>query len=296
MDRIPSTPGIYAIRNLINGHIYVGSAVNLQKRRQSHFTMLKHGKHPNRHLKSAFAKYGEDAFAFEVLEHVQDKKNLIDREQHYIDTLKPAYNIAPKADSQIGVKRTEESRLRMSRPRSPEARARITEANHRAAKYRSKPSYTRPLGISHAPEVRIKIAKTLTGRKRPPEVVAKIADVKRGKKQRPRSEKAKQRMKEAQALRREKEAQQPKKPLTPEHRAKLSAANKGKHAHNKGKPAWNKGIPISEEQKTKYRMSRAKNTIARRIQMNQESMHDQLERDKDAKSDIKQLRLWDDII
>ena len=47
MESIPKKSGIYQIRNLVNGKIYVGSAVNLRARMQSHFGELKNNKHNN---------------------------------------------------------------------------------------------------------------------------------------------------------------------------------------------------------------------------------------------------------
>ena len=86
MESIPKKSGIYQIRNLVNGKVYVGSAVNLRARMQSHFGELKNNKHNNRHLQRAYDKYGLDKFVFEVLEYVE-KDMLLEREQYYIDTL-----------------------------------------------------------------------------------------------------------------------------------------------------------------------------------------------------------------
>ena len=99
MESIPKKSGIYQIRNLVNGKVYVGSAVNLRARMQSHFGELKNNKHNNRHLQRAYDKYGLDKFVFEVLEYVE-KDMLLEREQYYIDTLNvvnEGYNICPIA-------------------------------------------------------------------------------------------------------------------------------------------------------------------------------------------------------
>jgi len=84
--------GIYKIRNLVNGKIYVGSAVDFDKRKREHFNLLKNNKHVNKHLQSSWNLNGEDSFLFEIIEEVHDKENLIEREQCYIDILKPSYN------------------------------------------------------------------------------------------------------------------------------------------------------------------------------------------------------------
>lgn len=50
-----------------------------------------------------------------MIELVEDKSKLIEREQFYLDTLKPRYNCNLVAGSPLGVKHTEESRLNMSK-------------------------------------------------------------------------------------------------------------------------------------------------------------------------------------
>lgn len=45
MGDIPRKSGIYQIRNLVNGKVYVGSAVNLQHRRREHRSDLRNGNH-----------------------------------------------------------------------------------------------------------------------------------------------------------------------------------------------------------------------------------------------------------
>ena len=60
--------GVYTITNLIDGKIYVGKAKNVRMREQGHFSALRKNKHVNKHLQSAFNKYGEENFVFELLE------------------------------------------------------------------------------------------------------------------------------------------------------------------------------------------------------------------------------------
>jgi group I intron endonuclease len=62
--------GIYKIINVINNKFYVGSAVNLKRRKTRHFSELRKNKHNNRHLQAAWNKYGEQAFVFVVVEDV----------------------------------------------------------------------------------------------------------------------------------------------------------------------------------------------------------------------------------
>jgi len=107
--------GIYQIRNQLNSKRYVGSAVNLRRRQRAHFGGLRRGTHSNRHLQNAYNKYGEAAFVFSILEIVENPANLIECEQHHMDTLKPEYNLSPTVGSPLGCHRSPETRRKISR-------------------------------------------------------------------------------------------------------------------------------------------------------------------------------------
>jgi group I intron endonuclease len=153
--------GIYCITNTSNGKRYVGSAVKLQQRRNEHWSRLGQGIHRNPHLQNAFKLYGITVFRFDVIEYC-DKTQLIEREQFFIDTLHPEYNIMPKAGSNIGHRWTDEqkARLKVSRPNSSmkgkhlseEAKAKISKAN---------------TGRVHTQEQKQKVSDKLKGRKMP---------------------------------------------------------------------------------------------------------------------------------
>lgn len=83
-EEIPRASGIYQIRCIPTGKIYVGSAVNLQKRWTQHRSALRHNRHGNKMLQNAWNKYGEYNFDFTLLEFV-DKSNLIHKEQEWMD-------------------------------------------------------------------------------------------------------------------------------------------------------------------------------------------------------------------
>ena len=106
--------GIYQITNTVNGKRYIGSAVDLGQRWAIHRFDLRHGKHGNQILQRSYNKHGEAAFEFEPIELVPDKDNLLAVEQHYLDTIKPEYNICKVAGSHLGVKRSPESCARIS--------------------------------------------------------------------------------------------------------------------------------------------------------------------------------------
>lgn len=114
--------GIYKITNTITGDIYIGSAKNLTKRRCNHFDGLRRKVHHSIHLQRAWDKYGSTAFSFSVIEEMVFPEHydirligehLICREQYYIDTLKPTYNILKEAGTRLGAKLTLEQVLKM---------------------------------------------------------------------------------------------------------------------------------------------------------------------------------------
>jgi group I intron endonuclease len=98
--------GIYKIRSITNNKEYIGSSVNIYKRFKDHKRLLKRNKHHSHHLQNHFNKYGEDDLEFTIIELVNDISLLILKEQHYIDSLKPKFNICLVAGSPLGTKRT----------------------------------------------------------------------------------------------------------------------------------------------------------------------------------------------
>lgn len=79
--------GIYQIRNNVNNKIYVGSTINFIKRKREHFGGLKGKYHGNDHLQKSWDFYGNKSFTFEVLEYVQDKEKLFEREAYWLEKL-----------------------------------------------------------------------------------------------------------------------------------------------------------------------------------------------------------------
>lgn len=106
-------PGIYRILNTIDEKFYIGSAKDLHIRLHLHKSKLKKGIHHSRYLQNSFNKYGAEAFKFEILEECSHEI-LLEREQHYIDTLDPQYNMRSRAQSNLGHKWNEESRRKIS--------------------------------------------------------------------------------------------------------------------------------------------------------------------------------------
>lgn len=175
-----SISGIYQIRNTVNGNVYIGSAVNIGKRWSEHKKDLGNNIHHNRHLQSAWNKYGADCFEFTVIETCFVFA-LIFREQHYLDALKPAYNIAPKAGSSLGVKHTAETRAKISAVRM---------GNKNSLGYKHPPELVERfrlsrIGIKRSPETVAKMSQNQKGRKLTQEHKDKLSKAKKGKKQSP---------------------------------------------------------------------------------------------------------------
>ena len=110
--------GVYKIVNKINGRVYVGSSITLKQRRRRHLLDLKKGVHRARFMQRDFDKCGFQALEFTVIEEVVDLSTLLQREQHWMDTLKPVYNTERVAGSSLGVRHSKEiieaNRLRNS--------------------------------------------------------------------------------------------------------------------------------------------------------------------------------------
>jgi group I intron endonuclease len=107
------TSGVYLIRNSINGKCYIGSAVDIVKRWALHRHHLLKNKHHSPYLQRSYNKYGLVSFTFEVLCNCH-REDLIYFEQKCIDLLKPEYNICKIAGSSLGIKRSEETKAKIS--------------------------------------------------------------------------------------------------------------------------------------------------------------------------------------
>lgn len=228
MSSLPRTSGIYRILCTANGKIYIGSTSNFERRWKQHCHNLKLGKHPNPHLQRAYIRYGDSAFVFDVLE-VCEQTLVIEREQYYLDTLKPfrgsGFNIALDAKSPM-----------LGRPLSEAARTALKIANtgrYYSPETRAKISASKK-GTKASDETRAKLSVAHKGRKHTPEAIAKMVTAKTG-------------------LR-----------ASPETRAKLSAMRKGRIVSLKvreASSAYHKGRPKSPEHRANISASISKNWV-----------------------------------
>ena len=156
--------GIYSITHIESGKLYIGSALNVEKRWSEHRAELTYNNHDNQRLQNAWNKYGPHAFEFKILEELPHSTSLLQREQHWMDKFQSynrdkGFNIRKKAESNLGLKHksetierirqknigkhngqagennaffgkvhTEESKQKMRRPKSDEAKKNITLA------------------------------------------------------------------------------------------------------------------------------------------------------------------------
>jgi group I intron endonuclease len=177
--------GIYKIINVVNNKFYVGSAVDLKRRKTRHFSELRTGKHNNRHLQAAWQKYGEQSFVFVVVEELSPDADLLAAEnvwlkahvgQPYcynlgVDATAPMLGVGGEASPTWGYKHTPESLARIGKASKARVQSDEEKAKRRAT-MRGKPQPT---------EVRAKISATLSGEgnfwfgKKRPEHGAKVS-------------------------------------------------------------------------------------------------------------------------
>jgi group I intron endonuclease len=67
--------GVFQIRNLTNGKVWIGSSLNLEAIFNRHRFALGAGSHQNKALQADWKIFGADQFAFEVLEELEPRQN-----------------------------------------------------------------------------------------------------------------------------------------------------------------------------------------------------------------------------
>lgn len=67
------SPGVYAIRCLATGEVWVAPSRNLDAQQNGIWFTLRLGTHPNRALQAVWNAEGEAAFSFEIIERVEDE-------------------------------------------------------------------------------------------------------------------------------------------------------------------------------------------------------------------------------
>lgn len=96
--------GIYSITNIITGDMYIGQTyqnAGFKGRWRDHRRELNKNIHNNKHLQSAWNKYGEEAFEFNVVHLCDELDDLNVLEKYYIEkynTYKDGYNLTMGGD------------------------------------------------------------------------------------------------------------------------------------------------------------------------------------------------------
>lgn len=157
--------GIYKIINITNNKFYVGSAVDLKRRKTRHFSELRNGKHNNAKLQNSWNKYGEKSFIFVVVEELDTDADLLAAENVWlkehvgkeycynigIDATAPMLGVSGELSPTFGRKRTPEELAAQSwqgKKHKEESKQRIREFL---------------VGKPKPAEVRAKISATLSG-------------------------------------------------------------------------------------------------------------------------------------
>ena len=146
-DENKNKKGIYSIKNLCNGYIYIGQTKNtFQKRYWMHCWLLKNNKHDNYKLQNDWNLYGEDMFLFDIVEIVDDDDSAIDNlEIKYITQAREngkCYNIQDGGQPTL-----------LHKYRNKESYRRVGEINRE-----------RMLGTKLSLETREKMSKSRSGR------------------------------------------------------------------------------------------------------------------------------------
>jgi len=104
LDQLTSL-GVYKIYHIAKSNVfYIGSASanrnvkacqkGFYRRFLEHLHHLEHNKHSSKYLQNVVNKYGIEGLRFEIIEVVDstDRAHILEREQYYLDLLKPDYN------------------------------------------------------------------------------------------------------------------------------------------------------------------------------------------------------------
>lgn len=162
--------GVYQIMNTANGHSYIGSSQDIDRRWGEHRRSLMAKTGASQYLQRAWNKHGSDSFEFTIICQCPIPC-LLGIEQYWIDRLKPQYNMAPFAGApnrgrrpspesiakhsaaMKGFRHSEESRKKMSEVQT----GKVFSEEHRKNIGKSK------IGVHPSDETRLKLSKAKKG-------------------------------------------------------------------------------------------------------------------------------------
>lgn len=191
IDKINLESGIYCIIHRDSLMCYVGSSVDMGRRRRTHSLNAKKGSLTYVHR--MIREFGENAFDFEVLEYC-DKYKLVERETFWIKFLNAAsiegMNTLknPSSCYDYGKSYSEVTRQRLreavlGKPRSQEIRDKISASSKGKKKTPEHVEKVRQSQINKVitEEQRVKMSIAQTGRKHTPEHIQKVINSRLGK-------------------------------------------------------------------------------------------------------------------
>ena len=106
--------GIYRWTHLDSDKSYIGSSVNLGRRLRNYFNIkfISHITRKTMIINQALLKYGYSKFKLEILEYCTPK-DLVKREQYYMDVFSPKYNVLRVAYSSLGYRHSPEALVKV---------------------------------------------------------------------------------------------------------------------------------------------------------------------------------------
>lgn len=127
IDKVAGIPGVYCIKNILDGRCYVGQTKDIGRRWRQHLNSQ------TLEVQQDIRKLGTENFQFQVLEEISDLKTRLSREKYWIEKLQAFENGYNSSKGGEGHYQSEEARKRMSEahkgvPKSEEVRRRISES------------------------------------------------------------------------------------------------------------------------------------------------------------------------
>lgn len=108
--------GIYGIKNLITGKMYIGKSINCNNRERDHFYNLKANKHHSEYLQNSYNKHGKEVFVFGIIEKCK-KEELDNKEKYWIDfydSFNNGYNCTLPTGANVGHFWSDKEKIKLS--------------------------------------------------------------------------------------------------------------------------------------------------------------------------------------
>jgi group I intron endonuclease len=164
--------GVYNIIHTSKPNLaYIGSSVDLERRKRVHISSLNKGSHHSRLLQRVVNKYGLKNLVFSIIEFCKTNQ-LMSVEQKYLDSLNPEYNTNILSTSSLGVKRSKEFKAKVSgshigKKMSKETMDKIISSRRLRDRWHGENWYAaaRNKKFSHSDKTKKIISEKLSGRK-----------------------------------------------------------------------------------------------------------------------------------